>query len=100
MNKINKGYTLTVTSWENDVDHYNTKSKTVATIEEAKLQKNITFVSIGITEEVNEPLLRNVSLVYFDFERVKSKNGLDDFFESVNKMTLRECEKNIFKYMD
>jgi hypothetical protein len=37
MNKINKGYTLTVTSWENDADHYNTKSKTVATLEEAKV---------------------------------------------------------------
>jgi hypothetical protein len=37
MNKINKGYTLTVTSWENDADYYNTKSKTVATLEEAKV---------------------------------------------------------------
>ena len=37
MNKINKGYTLTVTSWENDADNYNTKSKTVATLEEAKV---------------------------------------------------------------
>lgn len=33
---INKGYTLTVTSWENDGDNYNTLSKTVATKEEAK----------------------------------------------------------------
>ena len=34
---INKGYTLTVTSWENDADNYNTKSKTVQTREEAKV---------------------------------------------------------------
>ena len=34
--KIKKGYTLTVTSWENDGDHYNTMSKTVDTKEEAK----------------------------------------------------------------
>ena len=34
---INKGYTLTVTSWENDGDNYNTKSITVATKEEAKV---------------------------------------------------------------
>lgn len=34
---IKKGYTLTVTSWENDGDNYNTKSKTVATEEEAKI---------------------------------------------------------------
>jgi hypothetical protein len=37
MNKINKGYTLTVKSWENDADNPQTKSKTVATIEEAKV---------------------------------------------------------------
>lgn len=34
---INKGYTLTVVSWENDGDNYNTKSKTVQTKEEAKV---------------------------------------------------------------
>ncbi len=33
---IKKGYTLTVVSWENDGDHYNTKTKTVETEEEAK----------------------------------------------------------------
>ena len=32
---INKGYTITVVSWENDGDNYNTKSKTVETKEEA-----------------------------------------------------------------
>ena len=37
MNSIKKGYTLTVVSWENDADNYNTKSKTVATKEEAKV---------------------------------------------------------------
>mgnify|MGYP005614101981 CR=1 FL=1 len=34
---VNKGYTLTVVAWENDADNYNTKSKTVATKEEAKV---------------------------------------------------------------
>lgn len=34
---INKGYTLTVTSWENDADNYKTISKTVDTKEEAKV---------------------------------------------------------------
>jgi len=33
---INKGYTLTVTSWENDADNYNTKSVTVESKEKAK----------------------------------------------------------------
>jgi hypothetical protein len=33
---IEKGYTLEVTSWENDGDNYNTESLTVDTIEEAK----------------------------------------------------------------
>jgi hypothetical protein len=37
MNRINKGYTLTVVSWENDADYYQTKSKTVDTLEEAKV---------------------------------------------------------------
>lgn len=32
---INKGYTLTVTSWENDGDNYRTKAITVETKEEA-----------------------------------------------------------------
>lgn len=36
MNKIEKGYTITVTSWENDGDNYNTKSITVDSIEKAK----------------------------------------------------------------
>ena len=34
---IKKGYTLTVRSWENDADNYNTISKTVDTIEEARV---------------------------------------------------------------
>lgn len=38
---INKGYTLKVTSWENDGDNYKTKFKTVDTIEEAKRLKKI-----------------------------------------------------------
>lgn len=33
---IKKGYTIEVTSWENDGDNYRTKSHTVETIEEAK----------------------------------------------------------------
>ena len=33
---INKGYTLTVVSWENDGDNYNTKSKIVDSKEKAK----------------------------------------------------------------
>lgn len=33
---IEKGYTITVTSWENDGDDYNTLSKTVNTKEEAR----------------------------------------------------------------
>jgi hypothetical protein len=39
MNKelvIEKGYTLEVTSWENDGDNYNTESMTVETLEEAR----------------------------------------------------------------
>jgi hypothetical protein len=39
MNKelvIEKGYTLEVTSWENDLDNYNTESMTVETLEEAR----------------------------------------------------------------
>ena len=34
---IEKGYTLTVVSWENDGDYYSTHSKTVQTLEEAKV---------------------------------------------------------------
>lgn len=36
MNKISKGYTLTVTSWENDADNYKTISHTVDTKEKAE----------------------------------------------------------------
>jgi hypothetical protein len=38
---INKGYTLTVVSWENDGDNYNTQSKTVETLEESEKLYNI-----------------------------------------------------------
>ena len=41
MNSIKKGYTLTVKSWENDADYPQTKSKTVATLEEAKVWWNM-----------------------------------------------------------
>jgi len=34
---VSKGYTLTVVSWENDGDYYNTQSITVQTLEEAKV---------------------------------------------------------------
>lgn len=34
---INKGYTLTVSSWENDGDFINSRSKTFDTIEETKV---------------------------------------------------------------
>lgn len=34
---INKGYTIHVTSWENDGDNYETNTMTVATEEEAKM---------------------------------------------------------------
>lgn len=33
---IKKGYTLTVTSWENDADYYRTETHTVETLEEAE----------------------------------------------------------------
>jgi len=33
---VNKGYTITVTSWENDGDLYNTKSITLDTLEDTK----------------------------------------------------------------
>ena len=33
---INKGYTITVTSWENDGDYYQTNTMTVQTEEEAR----------------------------------------------------------------
>ena len=38
---INKGYTLTVTSWENDGDNYNTNSITVSKEEKAKAYWNM-----------------------------------------------------------
>lgn len=53
---INKGYTLTVTSWENDGDNYNTLSKTVATKEEAKVWYNMMEVcsSANLGNECDE----------------------------------------------
>lgn len=38
---INKGYTITAKSWENDADNYQTKSITVETIQEAKAWKEL-----------------------------------------------------------
>jgi hypothetical protein len=38
---VNKGYTITVTSWENDGDNYNTKSVTVDSLEEATALYNL-----------------------------------------------------------
>lgn len=68
------------------------------TIQEAKIRRNIILVSVGITQEVNKPFLQNVSSAYFDFDGILSRDGLDVFSEVINKITLRECQKNIFKY--
>jgi hypothetical protein len=38
---VKKGYTLTVVSWENDGDHYNTNTKIVETVEEAEAYYNL-----------------------------------------------------------
>jgi len=42
---INKGYTLTVTSWENDADNYKTLSKTFDTKEEALDMRALVLLS-------------------------------------------------------
>lgn len=38
---VSKGYTITVTSWENDGDYKNTKSVTVDSLEEARALYNL-----------------------------------------------------------
>ena len=41
MIQIKKGYTIKVTSWENDADNYNTREITVDTKEEAEMYYNM-----------------------------------------------------------
>lgn len=94
---INKGYTLTVTSWENDGDNYNTISKTVDSKEEAhalyKLMKLCVskdnrpkgITTLGNTEEsgFNE---NQLDLLYDFFknnpillkEKLEDKNSMDE----------------------
>ena len=71
---INKGYTITVVSWENDCDNYRTQSKTVETLEEVQLihkickelfmlndvGNSINGEAIGIIKEYikNNPILK------------------------------------------
>lgn len=73
---VNKGYTLTVVSWENDADNYNTKSVTYDTKEEAlliaKMCKEL-FVSrnsnkggIGNTHEGSEEIAKQKILEYVE----------------------------------
>lgn len=97
---INKGYTLQVTSWENDGDNYQTKSKTVDTIEKVKLLHSLLQLctsennnppgvirlgnSVGGFSEDQEDLLRDFfteNNIIFDF-----KDGeyiYDTFFEEI-----------------
>lgn len=48
---VEKGYTIKVVSWENDGDNYNTITKTVATIEEAKAHFNLLNVDSDLVHQ-------------------------------------------------
>ena len=100
---INKGYTLQVTSWENDGDSYQTKSKTVDTIEEVKLLHSLLQLctsennnppgvirlgnSVGGFSEDQEDLLRGFFIENnIDFEDEEGEYIHEAFMEEVGDL--------------
>lgn len=88
---INKGYTLTVTSWENDGDNYNTLSKTVATKEEAKawydmmqLCVNLGDIDEGFTDEQSQRVVDFVE----NNELIFQRDILDEIKEEDDDVTV------------
>jgi hypothetical protein len=51
---VNKGYTLSVVSWENDGDNYNTQTKTVETLQEAKVWYNMMQLCMSTLSNTSE----------------------------------------------
>ena len=80
--QINKGYTLTVTSWENDADNYNTKSKTVETLEQAKVWFDMMQLCKSDNYQPNGVILLG-----------NSYNGFTDKQEEVASNFLKEHHK-------
>lgn len=126
MSKIkiaNKGYTITVVSWENDGDYYQTNSITVDTIEKAKIWYDlITFIQENefsneteMTEESENIIIEymdkfDVSLIDEELERYKSDKiyvfnnlqkrllGYSEYYwcRVIDKYTITYLEEDIY----
>lgn len=89
---IKKGYTLTVTSWENDADNYNTNSKTVETKEEAKALYDLMQLCVSKNNKPKGVIrLGNTGDNGFDIYQI---DLLYEFFKS-NSVLLKEPLENI-----
>jgi len=104
MNKIEKGYTITVTSWENDGDNYNTKSITVDSIEKAKAyydlmqlcksKNNTKEIRLGNTSEFSTKqkklivsfLINNPILLEGDEENASEDDLIDIFYDIIYEL--------------
>lgn len=82
---VKKGYTLTVVSWENDGDNYNTITKTVDTIEEAKVWWNMMQLCSNGSETLGNS--------YGEFSRKQQKIAID--FMNENRSILIPLEDRI-----
>ena len=84
---VKKGYTLTVVSWENDGDNYNTNTKTVKTIEEAEAFYKL--MQLCVSKNSNRKGLGNTTDDSFNTRQVKmiadflreNPAALKEFFE-------------------
>ena len=84
-----KGYTITVTSWENDGDNYNTKSITVDTIEKAKAYNDLMQLC---RSKNNQPRgVVKLGNTYGNFNK-EQKNLISEFFKE-NTIILPEDVK-------
>jgi hypothetical protein len=84
---ISKGYTITVVSWENDGDHYNTESMTVNTLEKALALYNLMMMcdsqstdGLGNAIDFTDKEINRI-IQFFKDNPVLVYDRLDEFYE-------------------
>ena len=98
---INKGYTITVVSWENDGDNYNTLSKTVETLEEAtKLHKIYTELCKSGKRGISNSMDGESTQTIIDYINNNKELFLDIDLDSVNSENKDEAQNYIMDYMN
>ena len=95
---VNKGYTITVTSWENDGDNYNTKEIVVDSLEEAK---RIHFICTTLFESEGDNDYAIGNSTEFDDPDECIQNFIKEFPElNLTEDEVHKLSGNLLGYSD